>query len=80
MATVAGDLREVLSPLQAASLKARMMECRHWSVDETALYLSVSRQRINELVHERKLLRIKGVSKEGLFSRDQVLAFLESVS
>jgi excisionase family DNA binding protein len=77
MATDAG-LRERLSPLDAAALKARMMDYPHWTADETAVYLGVSRQRINELVHERKLRRLK-ISKGGVFSRDQVLEFLESV-
>lgn len=70
------DLREVLSPLSAARLKAQLMDYPHWGADETALYLGVTRQRLNALVHEGKIQRIKGVSKEGIFSRDQVMDFL----
>lgn len=71
------DLAETLSPLAAAALKARLMDYPHWSAEETALYLGVTRQRINDMVLERKLPRIKGVSKGGMFRRDDVLRFLD---
>lgn len=71
------ELRESLSPLDAATLKTKLMDYPHWTAEETALYLGVSRQRLNEMVVERKLRRVKGVSKEGMFCRDDVLGFLD---
>ena len=71
------ELSETLSPLAAAALKARLMDIPHWTAAETALYLGVDLDRINHLVMERKLTRIKGVSRSGLFRRDEVLGFLE---
>jgi hypothetical protein len=69
---------KTLSPLAAAHYKARMMEYPHWTSEETALYLDISRQRLTEMVSERKLKRLSGLSRSGLFSRDGVLAFLEN--
>jgi hypothetical protein len=71
------ELRESLSPIAAANLKARMMAYPHWSAEETAVYLGVSRQRLNEMVSARMLRRIPGVSKSGMFRRDEVLRLLD---
>ena len=74
------EMRENLSPVAAATVKARLMEYPHGNAEETALYLGVTRQRLNEMVCERKLRRIGGVSKSGMFRRDEVLALLDGVA
>jgi hypothetical protein len=70
------NLFEQLPPLERVQYKATMEKISFWTKEETAFYLGISEKRLLNLNHAG-LRRVKGVSREPMYARETIMAFLE---
>lgn len=67
---------EKLTAIEDAQIRAHLTSIPWWTPEDTMIFCRLSKSGLENLVQTGQLKRVRGIGKERLFSRDEVMELL----